>query len=56
MEKDLITQALQSIYIQNGKDLKEVMQYLTMKHRIDVDPAVLQMRLRKIILEEKAVA
>lgn len=56
MEKDLITQALQSIHIQNGKDLKEVMQYLTMKHRIDVDPEVLQMRLSKIVHEEKAVA
>ena len=56
MEKDLITQALQTIHLQNGKDLKEVMQYLNMKYRIDIDALVLQSRLKKMILEEKAVA
>ncbi|SFB48102.1 hypothetical protein [Algoriphagus aquimarinus] len=56
MEKDLITQALQAIHLQNGKDLQEVTQYLNMKYRIDIDPLVLQERLKKMILEEKAVA
>ncbi|WP_191321872.1 hypothetical protein [Algoriphagus aquimarinus] len=56
MEKDLITQALQTIHLQNGKDLQEVTQYLNMKYRIDIDPLVLQSRLKKMILEEKAVA
>ncbi|MEB2774949.1 hypothetical protein SYJ56_06505 [Algoriphagus sp. D3-2-R+10] len=56
MEKDLITQALQMIHLRNGKDLKEVSQYLNMKYRVDVDPLVLQSRLKKLILEEKAVA
>lgn len=56
MEKDLITQALQTIHVQNGKDLKEVSQYLNMKHRIDTDPVILKKRLKKMILEEKAVA
>jgi hypothetical protein len=56
MEKDLITEALQTIHLQNGKDLKEVSQYLNMKYRVDADLLVLQKRLKKIILEEKAVA
>lgn len=56
MEKDLITQAVQTIHLQNGKDLKEVIQYLNMKYRIDIDALVLQSRLKKMILEEKAVA
>tara|TARA_R110002020_G_scaffold169337_6_gene358477 strand:+ start:521 stop:691 length:171 start_codon:yes stop_codon:yes gene_type:complete len=56
MEKDLITQALQVIHLQNGKDLKEVAQYLNMKHRIDADPLVLESRLKKMLLDEKAVA
>jgi hypothetical protein len=56
MQKDLITQALQMIHLQNGKDLKEVTQYLNMKYRIDADILVLEDRLKKLILEEKAVA
>jgi len=56
MEKDLITQALQTIHLQNGKDLKEVSQYLNMKYRIDADHMILQKRLKKMLLEEKAVA
>lgn len=56
MEKDLITQALQMIHLQNGKDLKEVSQYLNMKYRIDADQLVLQSRLKKMLQEEKAVA
>ena len=56
MEKDLITQALQTIHLQNGKDLKEVTQYLNMKYRIDADILVLEDRLKKLIQEEKAVA
>ncbi|PZX59606.1 hypothetical protein LV84_00814 [Algoriphagus ratkowskyi] len=56
MEKDLITQALQTIHLQNGKDLKEVSQYLNMKYRIDTDILLLEDRLKKLIQEEKAVA
>lgn len=56
MEKDLITQAIQTIYLQNGKDLKEVSQYLNLKYRIDAEPLVLQKRLQKMLQEEKAVA
>ncbi|WP_425637179.1 hypothetical protein ACPUEN_17265 [Algoriphagus yeomjeoni] len=56
MAKDLITEALQTIHLQHGKDLKEVGQYLNMKYRIDVEPVVLQKRLQKMLQEEKAVA
>ncbi|MEP0710797.1 hypothetical protein [Algoriphagus sp.] len=56
MQKDLITQALQQLHLQNGKDLKEVSQYLTMKYRIDADDLVLKSRLKKMLEEEKAVA
>lgn len=56
MEKDLITQAIQTIHLQNGRDLKEVAQYLNMKYRIDADTLVLQKRLKKMLLGEKAVA
>jgi len=56
MEKDLITQALQTIHLQNGKNLIEVSQYLNMKYRIDAEPLVLEHRLKKLLLEEKAVA
>lgn len=56
MERDLITLSLQLVHLQNGQDLKEVQQYLKLKYRIDVDLAVLQHRLEKLLLEEKAVA
>ena len=56
MAKDLITEALQTIHLQHGKDLKEVAQYLKMKYRVDVEPLLLQSRLKKLLLEEKAVA
>ena len=56
MDKDLITDALQTIHLQHGKDLKEVAQYLTMKYRIEVELLVLQNRLKKLLQEEKAVA
>lgn len=56
MEKDLITQAIQTIHLQAGKDLQEVAQYLKLKYRIDVDFLVLKNRLAKILMEEKSVA
>lgn len=56
MSKDLINQALQTIHLQHGKNLKEVVQYLNMKYRVDVELMVLQSRLKKMLLEEKAVA
>jgi len=56
MERDLITQSLQQIHLQNGQDLKEVQHYLSLKYRIDADYAILQQRLEKLLLEEKAVA
>ncbi|MEB2786246.1 hypothetical protein [Algoriphagus persicinus] len=56
MEKDLITQALQTIHLQHGKDLTEVSQYLNMRYRVDVEPLVLQRRLKKMMQEAKAVA
>jgi len=56
MEKDLITQALQTIFIQNGKDLTEVQQYLNLKYRMNVDELVLQQRINKLVTEKKAVA
>ncbi len=56
MEKGIITQAIQQICFQNGKDLAEVSQYLKMKYKIDTDLQVLQKRLSKLLSEEKAVA
>ncbi|MFC5626306.1 hypothetical protein [Algoriphagus winogradskyi] len=56
MVKDLITEALQTLHLQHGKDLKEVAQYLKMKYRVEVGLLVLQSRLKKVLLEEKAVA
>ena len=56
MERDLITLALQEIAIKKSKDLKEVQQYLMMRHRIKIDPLALSKRLQKILEEEKAVA
>lgn len=56
MEKDLITQALQTIFIQNGKDLHEVQQYLNLKYRMNVDELVLQQRAEKLLADKKAVA
>lgn len=56
MEKDLINLALYSFCIQNANSITEVAQYLKMKHRLEVELLVLQKRLDKILLEEKAVA
>ncbi|WP_153231763.1 hypothetical protein [Algoriphagus machipongonensis] len=56
MERDLITQALQKICVQENKHLREVQQYLIMKYRIDADQPVLKRRLEKLLSEEKAVA
>lgn len=56
MERDLITQSLQEMVLRGGKDLSEVQQYLRMKYRIEADSTILSQRLKKIMLEEKAVA
>jgi hypothetical protein len=56
MNRDLITIALQEFVLRDGKDLKEVQQYLRMKHCLDADQTVLKRRLEKIRQTEKAVA
>lgn len=56
MNRDLILTALQEIVFRDGKDLKEVQQYLRMKYRIEADELVLKRRLEKILQTEKAVA
>jgi len=56
MNRDLILTALQEIVLQDGKDLKEVQQYLRMRYRIEADELVLKRRLEKILQTEKAVA
>lgn len=56
MDRDLITLALQEIVLQDGKDLKEVQQYLRMKYRIEAEDVVLRRRLETILQTEKAVA
>lgn len=56
MEKDLISLALQEIVLQNGKDLKEVQQYLRMRFQLDADEMVLKRRLEKMMQSGKAVA
>lgn len=56
MYQDLISSALQELVLRDGKDLKEVQQYLRMKHRLDADHVVLQRRLEKMLQSEKAVA
>ncbi|MBN3581116.1 hypothetical protein JYB64_01880 [Algoriphagus aestuarii] len=56
MERGLITQALHAICLQEGKDVKDVQQYLLMKYRIEVEELVLKKRLEKLMNEGKAVA
>lgn len=56
MDRDLILLALQEIVLRDGRDLKEVQQYLRMKYRIEADELVLKRRLEKIVQAEKAVA
>lgn len=56
MEEGLINRALKRLVIEEGKDLREVQQYLLMKFRIDVEQLVLQKRLDKMSIQEKAVA
>lgn len=56
MERDLIFIALQEVVLRDGKDLKEVQQYLRMRYRLDADELVLKKRLEKILQTEKAVA
>ena len=56
MNQDLISIALQELVLRDGKDLKEVQQYLRMKHRLDADDIVLKRRLEKMLHTEKAVA
>jgi hypothetical protein len=56
MTRDLITIAIQEFVLRDGKDLKEVQQYLRMKYRLDADLTVLRRRLEKMSQTEKAVA
>ncbi len=56
MENDLITLALKELYFQNQKSLKDVKNYLSLKYKIDLDEAVLELRMSKLSQEEKAVA
>jgi hypothetical protein len=56
MERDLILLALQEIVLRDGKDLKEVQQYLRMKYRIEAEDLVLKRRLDNMLQSEKAVA
>lgn len=56
MEEGLINRALKRLVIEEGNDLREVQQYLLMKFRIEVDQLVLQKRLDKMSIQEKAVA
>lgn len=56
MEKDLITKAIQDLVIKEGKGITEVQYYLRMKYGMEIDCLVLDRRLEKLLLEEKAVA
>lgn len=56
MNRDLISIALQEFVLRDGKELKEVQQYLRMKYRLDADLLVLKRRLGKMLQTEKAVA
>jgi hypothetical protein len=56
MEKDLINSSLHSLCIQKAKSITEVILYLQMKYRLDVEESVLMKRLNKMLQEEKAVA
>ncbi len=56
MDRDLITIALQEMVLREGKDLKEVQQYLRMRYRLEADELVLKRRLGKMLQTEKAVA
>ncbi|GAA0878543.1 hypothetical protein GCM10009119_15110 [Algoriphagus jejuensis] len=56
MNSDLILETLQEVVLRDGKDLKEVQQYLRMRYRIEADELVLKRRLEKMLQAEKAVA
>jgi hypothetical protein len=56
MLEGIINRALRKLAIENGADLKEVQQYLLLKHKIDVDQEVLRKRLDKNSNSGKAVA
>ncbi len=56
MESGLINKALKEFALREGKDLKEIQQYLLMKYRIEVDTFVLEKRLKKMQLDQKRVA
>lgn len=56
MLEGIINRALRKLVIENGADLKEVQQYLLLKHKIDVEQEVLRKRLDKISSSGKAVA
>ncbi|WP_186300121.1 hypothetical protein [Algoriphagus algorifonticola] len=56
METGIINQAIQKLCIAEGKEVNEVIQYLKLKYRIDIDPLVLQKRIDKLMNKGKAVA
>lgn len=56
MNRDIITIALQELVLREGKNMKEVQQYLRMRYSIEADELVLKRRLEKIHQTEKAVA
>lgn len=56
MLEGIVNRALRKLAIENGADLKEVQQYLLLKHKIDVEQEVLRKRLDKISSSGKAVA
>ncbi|WP_168171995.1 hypothetical protein [Algoriphagus sp. A40] len=56
MNRDIITIALQELVLREGKNMKEVQQYLRMRYSIEADELVLNRRLEKILQTEKAVA
>lgn len=56
MEEGLINRAIKRLVIEEGNHLREVQQYLLMKFKIEVDQSVLQKRLDKMSIQEKAVA
>jgi hypothetical protein len=56
MEEGLINRALRRFVIEKGTDLREVQDYLLLKHKIEVELDVLRKRLEKLSNSEKAVA
>lgn len=56
MEEGLIYRALKQLVIGEGKNLREVQQYLLLRFNIEIEHQVLQKRLEKMSPLQKAVA